>query len=601
MEKSQNKKWSSFEEMYDDLKNTDRYKDLIKSSLHSSITNLIKEIEKSKNSKDFFDCTCKLSSIFESLTDDSLKEVYRQTNIYVVVLNAVLRNNLLIDAIHKIIKKNKNVSELIKNKQDKDDLIFINTALSLAFFSISINYKSISEQSIEFLRQNTNDLIKNIIIKGNQSDDINFIDICYLLERIAWDNQLHFNQNYESKFPVKLKDDFLFTNLKNSRSFSGIIFISLLIRPAIENRFKKIVKEVEDPKFSISKALDSLFYTSNEINEKINHYYRNASSDISTFFNIFIKSNEKNIIYCLLNFCKDFHFQGRDKKFFEIILDKIKSSDALRQNLTTYLQKNFRAFGNNTADENDQWTNKLFLISIKTLSVLSEIKNANDSKWSVNVAVHELYKWIIDFHEVLNKYYIDDDWDKIKDYISQESEKVEWKSSFFLPIEQEFRDESSDNAISKKILEKILKSIIGMINTDGGILIVGLVENPSQIKRAEIKNHIIYKNNLCFFDINYEFKKYAKTFDHVRLQIIDNLKQMTDNSADNFNSLIDFEPVILRDEKLSISVIKIKISKSERYFYNIKKEGNLLWVSLTKRAKGQNVDVDIRDYISKSS
>jgi len=225
MEKSSNKKWSSFEEMYDDLKNTDHYKDLIKSSLHSSITSLIKEIENSKTSKDFFDCTCKLSSIFESLDDVSLKNIYRDTNIYVVVLNAVLRNDLLINTIYKIIQKDKNVGELIKNKQDKDDLIFINTALSLAFFGISINYKSISEQSIEFLRQNTNDLIKNIIANHKDDEQINFVGICYLLERISWDNQLHFNQNYQSKFPVKLKDKFLFDNLRNSRSFSGITFI----------------------------------------------------------------------------------------------------------------------------------------------------------------------------------------------------------------------------------------------------------------------------------------------------------------------------------------------------------------------------------------
>ncbi|MBU6431255.1 MAG: hypothetical protein KGJ58_03385 [Patescibacteria group bacterium] len=76
------------------------------------------------------------------------------------------------------------------------------------------------------------------------------------------------------------------------------------------------------------------------------------------------------------------------------------------------------------------------MISIKTLSILEEVKNAQDSKWIVSVAVYELHQWLSEIHEVLNKYYIEDDWEKIKEYVIQENEKIEWKSSFYIPTEQ---------------------------------------------------------------------------------------------------------------------------------------------------------------------
>ncbi|MBU6431256.1 MAG: hypothetical protein KGJ58_03390 [Patescibacteria group bacterium] len=137
-----------------------------------------------------------------------------------------------------------------------------------------------------------------------------------------------------------------------------------------------------------------------------------------------------------------------------------------------------------------------------------------------------------------------------------------------------------------------------MLNTDGGVLLVGVVENPDTIKRSEIKEFLMKKNGVTFFDINYELKKYGKSFDNVRLQVIDNLKQITDSSPDKFNGLIEFDPIILRDDLRVISIIKILIKKAKKPFVNVKKEGDLVWVSLTKRASGQNVNADIRDHLS---
>lgn len=590
------KKWTSFEEMYLDLKEDPHFANSIKEASSSGIRELVENIELAKTGKDFFDLTCKLSSIFESLGEESARELYTRTNVYTLVLNATFRNATLIESLLAMLEKDESIADLKKKDKNFEVLVFLNTAISLAFFGVAINYRSINKTSVEFLRKNTTDLLKNIL-KQKTGEPITFVHLCYFLEKVAWDNRLHLNENYDATFPLKLDGKFLFENLKLSRSFAGVIFTSLLIRPAIEDRFKKVISSFDNDRFSISFALDSIFSTAKELDEKINHYYRTAPQDIVVFFDTFIKKNERNMIFCLTKFCSGFHYQGKGVAFSQIVLNKMKTVPTLEDQLISYTKVKFTAFNKQLVHDDDEWTNKLFLISIKTLAVLNEVKDAHDSKWAVSVAVYELRQWIVEIHEVLNKYYIEDDWEKIKDFLIQENERVEWKSSFFTPLEQEYRDEISEVAISKRLFEKIQKVILAMLNTDGGDLIVGVVENPEAVKRVEAMKFLMKKNGVTFFDVNSELRQQRKTLDHLRLQILENLRQTTDKTTDHFNGLIEFEPVVLRDNDRSISIIRISVGKADKPFFNVRKESGSIWLSLTKRAQGQNIDVDIREHI----
>jgi hypothetical protein len=262
------------------------------------------------------------------------------------------------------------------------------------------------------------------------------------------------------------------------------------------------------------------------------------------------------------------------------------------------MKNNFIAFNvKNNNEVYDEWTNKLFLISIKSLSVLNEFNYALNKNWALKASVFELNLWINEVHEVLNKYYIDDDWDRIKDYVFLENERIEWKSSFLTSIQQDLLDESMETHNSKKNLDRIIRVIISMKNTDGGIIVVGLVENPNEIKREYVKQYLLKKEGITFFDISSEFKRYFRTLDSIRLEILDRLKNLTNYSTDKFNGLFELEPIILRDENMTITVIKIIVKKSEDFIYNFRKENETVWISLTKRAQGQTIDVDIRNYI----
>lgn len=176
--------------------------------------------------------------------------------------------------------------------------------------------------------------------------------------------------------------------------------------------------------------------------------------------------------------------------------------------------------------------------------MLSGIHAAKDDRWKVSTAVYEYREWLNDVHNILNKYLIEDDWSIIADYVVQETAEIGWKSTFFTPLEQPYISEEIETSIGKKLFDKIIKTILGMLNTSGGTLIVGLIENPDSIVREDLAANIIYKNGKAFFDISNELKKSRKTVDGLRLQIINYLMRITDNSAEKFNDIITIEPVL---------------------------------------------------------
>lgn len=568
---------------------------VVSTDSHASILKIIGSIESAKTGIDFFNCTCLISVIFEKLNSKETSELYRESNIYILVVNAVFRNEAFVSVVRELIESERSVNDLVNEDDAFEKLVLINSAVSLAFFGVSISYSSLNKLNVEYLRKNLKDLIKNI--RKTNDPIFDFSNTCYFFERIIRDNKFHINSNYDTKFPVFLDAKFLFSILKTGRSIAGITFLSLSIRPVIENRFKKIVAYINNDSLKFSKGLDLLYEAATSLEDKFEEYSKNIDKDLGKYFGNFIKKNERNLIYCLKEVCSGFFYQP-DKKFAEIIFNKVESSSASKRRLIEYTKSNFRAFNSDVADVDGEWTNKIFLISIKTFASLEVIDSAVDKKWSLTVCLYELYQWILDVHEVLNKYYIEDDWDKIRDFVAMEGIETEWKSSFFLPLEQECEgaEKEKESHLKERVFASLLKAVLAMLNSNGGTIIVGLVENPQNIKRQDVLPYILSKNGQSFFDVSHELKILGKTLDSVRLQIVDNLKQLTDSTQDKFNDLIDIEPIMLRSEEKTVTVIKVTIRKSLKPFFKVKRENNTVWIALTKRAHGQSIDVDIREH-----
>jgi hypothetical protein len=221
-----------------------------------------------------------------------------------------------------------------------------------------------------------------------------------------------------------------------------------------------------------------------------------------------------------------------------------------------------------------------------------------DDRWKISTSIFELCRWITDSHQILNTHYIEDGLKSIRHLLIEENVTIEWKSSFLTPLQQEYTNEESEKKHTANVFKSLAKAILGMINTEGGSIVVGVVERPELILRDEVKRRLIKKSGKHFFDIEYELKNYGKSLDGIRLELFDVLKNMTEASADKFNDLVKFEPVILRGQLLSVTVVRVTVQKSPEHLYDIQKDSrDVLWIALTKRAQGQTLTVDARPYI----
>ena len=270
----------------------------------------------------------------------------------------------------------------------------------------------------------------------------------------------------------------------------------------------------------------------------------------------------------------------------------------IKKEIEEFAKSNLMAYSGEISEGNIEWSNKIYLLSIKTLSVLESIKDARDENWIISVFCYEFHHWLDEVHAVLNKYDIEDDWDKIEKLVGQENSQIEWKSSFFTSTEQKFVNEEIEKRNNSIILSRIIDVILGMINANGGIVLVGLVENPDAIIREDVKRNLLDKNGITFFDIHYEFEKRRKTLDSVKREIQDKLFSETYYSADKFNDLLTVEPIEIRDENKMATIYKILVKKSSKYIFNAKKEKDKFWITLTKRADGRTIKVDPREYLS---
>lgn len=557
---------------------------------------ILNSIKAAVTPKDFFDCACLLSSLVQGMNNDQRRELIYNTNSYVKILRAVFENKKLVEGINFICETEREASnweeiDLLNVERKK----FVKTGISLAFFPVAVVAEALTDKNIEFIRWILTSSVKNI--SSESAGENSFAEICFKLESISWNHKF----NYTNAYVVKLDDSFLFGSMKFARAASGISFLSLTINSTLATQLSLQAEKTNTDEFGLSKSMNSIFGATYRIEEGIRSYHTGltgvAREHLENYSKCFIRGNEFHLLFFIKQVCSAFQYQ-ENRAFREILLEKINNAESLRIKITKYANENLKAYQGVIGVERSEWSNKVFITSLRLLSVLSGISIAKDDTWKCATAIYEYVRWIEDVHSILNKYSLEDDWSLISGYVRQETAEVEWKSTFFTPLEQECNDKETEAGISRKLFDKIVRTILAMINTSGGVIIVGLVENPEAVVRDEYKTKIINKENKAFFDVDYELKKERKTLDSVRLQIFEALKKITEQSAEKFNGLVSFQPVLLRDGNMTSTVVKIAVKSSEKQFFNCKRENNTTWASLTMRAQGQTIDVDIRDYIS---
>jgi len=577
------------------------------------IDKILYNIQNLKTTNDLFLSICELSKVLQYLKNEDYIKIVNE-KIYISFIKNVFSNTLFSNKLLNVLEEEKKLIDSDEfnslDKEDKRKKIkelnffdkqFVQTALHLAGFMLANVFKLLSAKDIVDLRRDTLLLLDEIRKSHNRIytlADINFK---------LYDIILNFEYQYKIQTTDRNHDfNYIFKCNSISRCLFGITTLIIPQSSVFQAIFKDIIRrKSKKEKFSIPRGLCNIYNISRKIKGGLDYFQReykkNNDEDqkFDLFLNYFITNNEKNILFIFEKMTSDFHIQ-KDKIFSDVILNKIDCSKKQREILFNFAKDNFKAYGS-YVDNGDEWSNKIYLISNKTLSTLETINTFSDKRWKINVALYELAHWIDEIHKILNKYDIEDDWDKIENLLKQENSKVEWKSTFLTPTEELFISDEVEKKKSKIILLNIVKAMLGMMNTDGGIILVGLVENPQSIKREDIKRYLIKKNNFIFFDINYEFTKKQKNADNIKREIQDVLFSETLYTADMFNNLWHLEPIEIKDNYKVATIYKIDVSKSNNYIYSVKKENSILWATLLKRADGRTIMVDPRVYLSNGS
>lgn len=569
----------------------------------------LNNIQYLKSTDDFFQVICELSELFKLLKAEDCKKII-QNNIHIKFIENVFLNPYFNEILLKVLKTEKDFlnSDGYKNLdklnalEEKKKINFpekqlIQTALYLASFVLTNIFKYLSKNDILYLRQIF--LLKLEIIIKNQNKIYTLTDVCFILYDIICTFDYTFNKQMAKKYDF----NFVFKCNQISRCLIGSMMLIIPQINVFQFKFKKIIRQQKkmDVKFSVLRGLCEIYNISRKIIGGLKHFKReykknNNKENFNIFLDNFTTNNEKNILYIFENITSDFHIQ-QGKIFSDVILQKINNAKKMKKNIFDFSKNNLQAFGG-MAKDRDEWSNKVYLISNKLLSTLEIINNSSDVNWKVNVAIYELSHWIDNTHQILNKYDIEDDWDKIEKFVKQEDSNIEWKSTFLTPTEELFIDDQSEKKKSKIILFNIVKVMLGMMNTDGGMVIIGLVENPQSIKREDIKKNLIIKNNFTFFNVNYEFKKKKKNIDNTKREIQDMLFKETLYTAEKFNHLWSIEQIQIKNNYSVATIYKIEIKKSNNYIYSVKKEKEIQWITLIKRADGRTIRVDPREYLN---
>ena len=562
-------------------------------------------IQNLQNSDDFFQAICELSELFKSLGIKDLKKIIRE-EIHIQFIENVFSNPYFNEALITILEKEK---ELFNSNEYKElnkaciaekkkelnfsEKQFIQTAIYLAAFALSNTFEYLSKDEIIYLRKKL--LLAIETTRKSQNEIYTLTDICFVMYDTVSELDFSFQKEMSKKYGFK----YIFGCNKISRRLIGAMMLIIPEINVFQLKFKKIIKQKKtEENFSVLHGLCEIYNISRKIKGGL-EYFINNEKNIHNFVNCFITNNERNILYIFEDITKGFHAQ-ENKKFADIILQKIGNAEKIRKNLLNFSKENLYAFSG-VANDKDEWSNKIYLISNKLLTTMETIDSSPDVGWKIKVVIYELSNWIDDAHQIVNKYDIEDDWDKIERLIIQENSKIEWKSTFWTPTEELIIDEQREKKRGKDILFNIANAMLGMMNTDGGIVIVGLVENPQSIKRDDVKRNLLIKNNFTFFDINYEFQQKRKNIDNAKREIQDMLFKETQYTADKFNNLWSMEQVEIKNNYSVATIYKIEIKKSDNYIYSVKKEKDVLWTTLIKRADGRTIRVDPREYFNKGS
>lgn len=503
-----------------------------------------------------------------------LKNEKIDVNLAFEIMISVLSNNFFIELLGQGITEDKHQYEIRSFLQ-----------LSLVWF---LRLFSEEDLHVEEIKDETNmKRLKSLVYHWEEEFKYNIAlsRIIFRLIEILQENvsQSNFTINLSDFFVAEDKKIFSY-NLKLKCNSLAIIFLhwfiyDLGLKEQLQNTVNHMGNKEKKPNIIFS--FNRIYGVINKIN-----WWIKWQIDYWTKKNMWRAANK----------CADFFFNENDRLSYEIIntvvsdmpheyIEGFNFGDSMMKKMDILIQKeciiseivsqklqNFNKLDIGYVD-------KIVFATFKLISVLKNIVNSKNDKWKVTVIVREFFQWIDEVHNIVNKYELIDDWENIRPYLQAEDDEIEWKSSFVMPLENPNPKFKTEN------LEKIAETIVAMMNTKWWSIIVGYVEKKDNIL-DKYKDFIFQRNDFYFFDIKYEFSQFRIDIDEISRTIQDNIKSDLKSSINSFDSLFRIHEININIKGQDISLYKIIIEKSDKFYYSVSKDGNYL--TLRKRVKGRN-------------
>ncbi|GAB0174504.1 MAG: hypothetical protein HHAS10_03830 [Candidatus Altimarinota bacterium] len=410
---------------------------------------------------------------------------------------------------------------------------------------------------------------------------IDLMRLSFECTRIITNKDINLRKIYYSIFDKDL-NKFLF---RKSQLIVRIILLNLVQRKALVIAIRKLKKRMETNSVKIPYIFESIFGCLSEMS-KCKNYANKEKLDLSKITYIF---SDELVIMELLTLVtsgvQEYQEKFENKEKFlrlldEMIENKINSlsSDEVWIKIDG-IKKRLHLFSD-TNQTQDYFTfcDKILIITIKWLIVVQNIQHAKDRIWKIRTFIRESYEWFSNLEGIINRY-LNEDWESIEKLLQEENTRIEWKSSISTAIEIKM----ADGEFKKQNLKKIAETVISMMNSEGGNIIIGYIENYNKV-RDDIKVDCYQKGKYHFYDIALDFERNKYSIDKFMRDIEDIIKNDLRVEIDEFSEFIYFEKLFLTDDKEKF-IGNLTVKKAEKIFFS---RGENLSVLLKKRMGRRN-------------
>jgi hypothetical protein len=562
------------------------------------LNSVIEEISTIKTLEEAWYILCKLSIIFEK---EDVNNIFSQDEFKVLVkiTDEVFKNKTFFELTKKGLIESRQDSNEDANLIDEKKLIRL--FLQIAFFGYTIYLNKLEKSQIG--------LIRSRLCKANRDlekaieNGITYENILIFFENICAANKYQFKEHFPlEKLKVnKINADFLFSSLIRTVLLANITLVSLPYMKFISLAASRNANR------HISAKLSELYGASTRSNGIIKlvqeNYLKKFPEDhsLERYIEMLRTSNEKIISFIIEKITSNFQY-NKELSFEDRLHLKLENVTNIKTEIIKYCENNLSAFNIDLA-EKIVWANKIFLATIKLLATLEEIQRSKDISWQRNVAVREFNLWLKNIHKIINRNELIDDWSEISKFLKEETNQIEWKTSFFTPVQEKFINEPAEKKKSDELFFSIIKTIVGMMNADGGTIIIGICEHPEEIMREDVLSNTIVKGVYTFYNISHELdnRKYNK--DILKRHIQDKLKKETLLSIEKIDKYWELNSFELGEEnnyEKRATIYRIDVRKADSFIYFTENKDEIYTVKLLMRVNKRTIFVDPRTFLDEN-